>query len=92
MTQQRRVLITGAGSGLGRALALRYAGSGARVACVDLSVERSELTRVMLPGSGHLALAADVGSDEAMEQLQQLVIAQWGGLDVLINNAGKWTC
>lgn len=88
MAQQRRVLITGAGSGLGQALAIRYARSGARVACVDLSVERSELTRALLAGDGHLALAADVGSDEAMDQLAQAVIAQWGGLDVLVNNAG----
>lgn len=88
MTQQKRVLITGAGSGLGRALAVRYAGAGARVACVDLSVQRSEATRVTLAGSGHLALAADVGSDEAMERLQHAVLAQWGGLDVLVNNAG----
>ena len=88
MTQQRRVLITGAGSGLGQALAIRYARSGARVACVDLSVQRSEATRVTLAGSGHLALAANVGSDEAMEQLQENVLREWGGLDVLINNAG----
>ena len=88
MTQQRRVLITGAGSGLGRALALRYARSGARVACVDLSVERSEATRITLPGEGHLALAANVGSDDAMEQLQETVLREWRGLDVLINNAG----
>lgn len=88
MTQQRRVLITGAGSGLGRALALRYANGGARVACVDLSVERSEATRVMLAGGGHLALAANVGSDQDMEQLQETVIGEWGGVDVLVNNAG----
>ena len=88
MTQQRRVLITGAGSGLGRALAIRYARSGARVACVDLSVERSEATRITLPGEGHLALAANVGSDDAMEQLQETVLREWRGLDVLINNAG----
>jgi NAD(P)-dependent dehydrogenase (short-subunit alcohol dehydrogenase family) len=88
MTQQRRVLITGAGSGLGQALALRYARSGARVACVDLTVERSEATRGMLAGSGHLALAANVGSDEDMEQLRDRVLAEWGGVDVLVNNAG----
>jgi NAD(P)-dependent dehydrogenase (short-subunit alcohol dehydrogenase family) len=88
MSQPRRVLITGAGSGLGQALALRYAQVGDRVACVDLSTERSEVTRAMLAGSGHLALAADVGDDRAMEQLRDQVVAQWGGVDVLINNAG----
>ncbi|MBC7657761.1 MAG: SDR family NAD(P)-dependent oxidoreductase, partial [Frankiaceae bacterium] len=70
MAKQRRVLVTGAGSGLGQALARRYAASGARVACVDLGVERSDATRAGLPGRGHLALAANVGSDEQMEQLQ----------------------
>jgi NAD(P)-dependent dehydrogenase (short-subunit alcohol dehydrogenase family) len=88
MTQQRRVLITGAGSGLGQALALRYARHGDRVACVDLTVSRSEATRASLPGSGHLALAADVASDDAMEQLQESILREWGGLDVLVNNAG----
>jgi NAD(P)-dependent dehydrogenase (short-subunit alcohol dehydrogenase family) len=84
----RRVLITGAGSGLGRALALRYAGHGDRVACVDLDVPRSEATRALLPGAGHLALAADVASDEAMQALHDAIAADWGGLDVLVNNAG----
>jgi NAD(P)-dependent dehydrogenase (short-subunit alcohol dehydrogenase family) len=88
MGERRRVMITGAGSGLGQALALRYARAGDRVACVDLSTERSEVTRAMLAGEGHLALAADVGSDDAMEQLRDRIIADWGGVDVLINNAG----
>ena len=88
MPPSRRVLITGAGSGLGQALALRYAAAGARVACVDLTVERSEATRARLAGDGHLALAADVASDEAMALLHADVHAAWGGVDVLINNAG----
>jgi NAD(P)-dependent dehydrogenase (short-subunit alcohol dehydrogenase family) len=84
----RRVLVTGAGSGLGRALALRYATAGDRVACVDLDVPRAEATRALLPGDGHLALAADVSSDADMQALHDRIAADWGGLDVLINNAG----
>src|SRR4029079_11684327 len=84
----RRVLVTGAGSGLGRALALRYARAGDRVACVDLDVPRAEATRALLTGSGHLALAADVGDDDAMETLHAAIQREWGGLDVLVNNAG----
>jgi len=85
---QRRVLITGAGSGLGLALALRYARSGARVACVDLIADRVEAARASLPGQGHIALLADVGSDESMQTLFDQIQNQWGGVDVLINNAG----
>ncbi|HNV82638.1 MAG TPA: SDR family NAD(P)-dependent oxidoreductase [Arenimonas sp.] len=85
---QRRVLITGAGSGLGLALALRYARSGARVACVDLIQDRVEAARASLPGQGHIALLADVGSDDSMQALFDQVQKEWGGVDVLINNAG----
>ncbi|KFN50045.1 hypothetical protein P873_08375 [Arenimonas composti TR7-09 = DSM 18010] len=81
-------MITGAGSGLGQALAHRYARAGARVACVDLDAARAELTRAALPGSGHLALQADVGGDDSMEQLHERIATAWGGLDVLVNNAG----
>lgn len=85
---RRRVLITGAGSGLGQALALRYARTGARVACVDLTEARAEATRVILDGNHHLALAADVGSDAAMQSLYDDILLEWDGIDVLINNAG----
>lgn len=84
----RRVLITGAGSGLGRALAHVYAERGACVACVDLHADRAEETRRMLPGGGHLALVADVGDDAAMAALRAQVVGAWDGLDVLVNNAG----
>jgi NAD(P)-dependent dehydrogenase (short-subunit alcohol dehydrogenase family) len=66
MDNRRRVLITGAGSGLGLALAHRYARSGARVACVDLIADRTEAAAAALSGSGHLALVADVGDDASM--------------------------
>ncbi len=85
---QRRVLITGAGSGLGLALALRYARSGARVACVDLIADRLGAAKASLPGEGHIALLADVGSDDSMQTLFDQIQKEWGGVDVLINNAG----
>ena len=88
MPSSRRVLITGAGSGLGQALALRYAASGARVACGDLTVERSQAPPARLAGDGHLSLAADVSSDGDMQRLHDEIRAAWGGVDVLVNNAG----
>ena len=85
---QRRILITGAGSGLGLALAHRYARAGARVACVDLLGERAEAARAALHGDGHLALVADVGDDDSMQALHDRIASEWRGLDVLVNNAG----
>lgn len=87
-TNRRRVLITGAGSGLGLALAHRYARSGARVACVDMIAERTEAAASALTGTGHLAHVADVGDDTSMQALHDRIQREWGGLDVLINNAG----
>jgi len=84
----RRVLVTGAGSGLGRELAIVYAARGDRVAVVDQYADRAEETVRLLAGGGHLARVADVGSDAAMAALRAQVQGAWGGLDVLVNNAG----
>jgi NAD(P)-dependent dehydrogenase (short-subunit alcohol dehydrogenase family) len=88
MVTQRKVLITGAGSGLGRALAERHAMHGDAVACADLDRARAEATCASLRGAGHLAFAVDVGSDESMQELADEVRAVWGAVDVLYNNAG----
>jgi NAD(P)-dependent dehydrogenase (short-subunit alcohol dehydrogenase family) len=85
---QRKVLITGAGSGRGRALAERHARQGDAVACVDLDRARVEAAVAALAGSGHHAFVADVGDDASMQALADAVAAAWGGVDVLYNNAG----
>lgn len=88
MNQPQRVLITGAGSGLGQALAHRFAAAGAQVACVDIQFERLEATMATLSGSGHTAFAADVGNDDSMQAMADAVLAGWGVPDILVNNAG----
>lgn len=88
MIPAQRVLITGAGSGLGQALARRFAAAGRLVACVDIDAGRAEATRAALPGNGHVALAADVADDASMRSLAERVLAEWGAPDILINNAG----
>jgi len=88
MADQRKVLITGAGSGLGRALAQRYAKTGCAVACVDIVLERARETITLLPGEGHVAIAMDVGNDGEFDVLRDAVNAKFGPLDVLVNNAG----
>lgn len=85
---QRRVLITGGGSGLGRALAQRYARDGAAVAVVDLDLARAEETVELLGGAPHWARQADVANDDSMQALAEAVQQRWEGVDVLLNNAG----
>jgi NADP-dependent 3-hydroxy acid dehydrogenase YdfG len=82
------VVITGAGSGLGRAFARLYAAQGARVACADLLPERAAETVAMLAGDGHLALAVDVGDDASVQALADAALEAFGRVDLLINNAG----
>ncbi|CAN5612608.1 SDR family oxidoreductase [soil metagenome] len=84
----RNVLVTGAGSGLGLALATRFAARGDAVACIDLHGERAESACAALPGTGHAAFVADVGDDASMAALRDAVLAQGRPPDVLVNNAG----
>lgn len=88
--QQRRVLITGAGSGLGRALAFCFAENGWRVACADINIDSANDTVRLLTefGVGAMALWVDVGDDASVEDLRDEVLAAWDGVDIVINNAG----
>lgn len=86
----RRVLITGAASGLGKSLALRFAADGWRVAVCDLDEDRLSQTAEEIDRAGGtcMYLRADVTSEPDIEQLAESVSDHWGGLDVLVNNAG----
>jgi NAD(P)-dependent dehydrogenase (short-subunit alcohol dehydrogenase family) len=83
----KRALVTGAGSGIGLAIAARFAREGAKVALVDL---REDAVRESCDGIGRetLALAADVSSEDAIAAAVAAAVARWGGLDVLVANAG----
>ncbi|MFE2047486.1 SDR family oxidoreductase [Streptomyces sp. NPDC059459] len=85
------VLVTGAGSGIGRATALAFAESGARVVAVDRDPESAartaELAR-LIGAAAAWAETADVSDERAMEELADKVAADHGVVDVLVNNAG----
>jgi NAD(P)-dependent dehydrogenase (short-subunit alcohol dehydrogenase family) len=83
----RRVLVTGAGSGLGLALARRLVDDGNRVVATDLAETAADLPGAPdLSGMGYAPL--DVRSDHDWWAVRDLVAEQWGGLDLLVNNAG----
>lgn len=82
----QRILITGASGGIGRALAEQAAHAGARVALVSRSAEKLNELAEQLPQA--LAVPADITLEADRRRLLDAVVAQWGGLDVLINNAG----
>ena len=91
--EQSRVLITGAGSGLGRACALAFAAKGARVAVTDMRSDAASETVKLLEAKGAtaLALALDVTSEDSFAAAVSAINAAWGGIDVLVNNAGVAT-
>ncbi|GHK03630.1 short chain dehydrogenase [Streptomyces sp. Y2F8-2] len=85
------VLVTGAGSGVGRATAVAFAKAGARVVAVDRNGEAAARTAELARRGGApeaWAEMVDVSDEQAMEKLAEKVAAAYGVVDVLVNNAG----
>jgi NAD(P)-dependent dehydrogenase (short-subunit alcohol dehydrogenase family) len=82
-----RAVITGAGSGIGRATALRFARHGAEVVCVDIDSHSAAATTQEC-GSGASAHVCDVSDAGAVHELAETIEAELGPVDVLVNNAG----
>jgi 3-oxoacyl-[acyl-carrier protein] reductase len=89
-TERSIVAITGAGGGLGAAMAHRLARHGARLALLDFQPDLLDnLSRELaLPEEDCLAVQCDVSNEEQVDQAFEQVSGYFGGLDVLINNAG----
>ena len=84
------VLITGAGSGIGRAASLAFATEGAAVAAADLRLEAAQATASAVEEIGRkaVALQVDVTQPDSVQVLVERAVAGLGSLDVLINSAG----
>jgi dihydroanticapsin dehydrogenase len=80
-------IVTGAGSGIGRASAIRLAEEGARVTCVDLR-ENAVRDTVEEIGREAFGVAADISVDAEVRSYTDATVERWGALDVVFNNAG----
>ncbi len=88
--QEHVCIVTGAARGIGRAIAERFAQEGARVALVDLREEQGREVEHALKAAGHdvLFVQTDVSSAGQVQDMVDRVLAQWGTIDVLVNDAG----
>jgi 3-oxoacyl-[acyl-carrier protein] reductase len=86
----RVAIVTGAGQGLGRAIALRYAAEVAQVAVVDINEATAEKVagEITEAGGKAVAVACDVSDRSAVDRAAELVTAQLGPANVLVSNAG----
>jgi 3-oxoacyl-[acyl-carrier protein] reductase len=85
--QDRVALVTGAGQGIGAAIAARLAAGGAKVAVLDLNEETAAATAAGLD-AGAIGIGADVSQADQVEAAVARVVAEFGALHILVNNAG----
>jgi 3-oxoacyl-[acyl-carrier protein] reductase len=83
-------IITGAGQGLGRAYALRFVAEGATVAIAEINDANAEqVAKEIEAGGGQaIALHVDVSDETSTQEMADAVVAKWGRIDILLNNAG----
>jgi 3-oxoacyl-[acyl-carrier protein] reductase len=85
-------IITGAGRGIGRAFALRFAEEGARLLLPDISREMAESTaeEITAKGGQAVAMEADISDEDATKKVAEQVVQHYGKVDILVNNAAIW--
>src|SRR5262245_41507157 len=86
----KNAIVTGAGSGIGRAVARGFAREGAGVVVADVDLDRARATVLAIEEAGGLALAfqVDVSRKASVQALVETAVARFGTIDVLFNNAG----
>lgn len=83
-------IVTGAASGMGKAIAMLYAKEGAKVVVSDMNMEGAQETVSEIQANGGTAMAVltNVAKEEAVKKLVEATIKEYGTLDILVNNAG----
>jgi 3-oxoacyl-[acyl-carrier protein] reductase len=85
--ENRHAIVTGAGRGIGRAIAGRLAEAGARVAVVDIDQSTADEAAKAI-GKGAVPLKADVSRSDEVDSMANTLLGRWGQINILVNNAG----
>ena len=83
----RTAIVTGAGAGLGKAIAQRFADEGARVVVADITGAAEVAAALSERGCEALAVACDIASEDSVAALVDATMARFGSIDILVNNA-----
>ena len=88
--ENQTAVVTGAGRGIGRAIALKFAKAGANVVCISRTQENSEKVAAEITALGRKAwaLAVDVSDSKAVKAATEKILTDCGKIDILVNNAG----
>jgi len=86
--QGRIAVVTGAGSGLGRSIAIGLAKAGAMVALVDIDKKEAQETAEQIRNSQTMVVQCDVTNETSVDKAFGALLKEWGGLDILVNAAG----
>ena len=85
--KDKTAIVTGAGSGFGKGIAMRFAKEGARVGVIDINAEAAREVASQI-GNSAFAMEADVSIDGDVSRMVQEALDRWGQIDILVNNAG----
>ena len=85
--KDKTAIVTGAGSGFGKGIAMRFAKEGARVGVIDINAEAAREVASQI-GNSAFAMEADVSIDRDVSRMVQEALDRWGQLDIMVNNAG----
>jgi len=90
LLEDKNAIITGSGSGVGRATALRFAEEGARVVCADVNLEGAKETVRQIDAAGGAAvpIGTDVSKEDDVVAMVAAAVEQFGRLDIIFNNVG----